>query len=279
MPPAALPRVALVTGAGRGLGRAAALALAAAGHRVVLVARSASQLEAVRSEIAARGGAARACPADISDPASVESVRASLAAPAPAGEWWPVTILVNAAGTFGPLQRIEESDPARWMETLRVNLLGPYLTCRAFVPGMRAAGWGRVINYSSAAALHPPGPLNSAYSVSKVALNQLTRHLAAELAGSGVTANVLHPGDVQTEMWADIRSQAAALGPDGDGYRQWVEWVETTGGDPPAKAAALVVRLAGEEAAGVTGQFLWIEDGFQAPIPSWEAPLDARPWR
>ena len=69
------------------------------------------------------------------------------------------------------------------------------------------AGWGRIVNLTSAASLHPPGPMNSAYGTAKAALNQFTRHLAAELAGTGVTANVLHPGDVKTEMWADIRDR------------------------------------------------------------------------
>ena len=72
---------------------------------------------------------------------------------------------------------------------------------------MLEAGWGRIVNVTSAASLHPPGPLNSAYGTAKAALNQFTRHLAAEIAGSGVTANVIHPGDVKTDMWADIRDE------------------------------------------------------------------------
>ncbi len=149
-----------------------------------------------------------------------------------------------------------------------LNVIAPYRLCRAFVGGMIDAGWGRIINVSSAAALHTPGPMNSAYGVSKVALNQLTRQLAAEIAGSGVTANAIHPGDVKTEMWADIRDQVAHL-PESNGYRQWVKWVEETGGDPPEKAAQLVLRLCGNESAGVNGQFLWIEAGLQKPIASW----------
>ena len=75
---------------------------------------------------------------------------------------------------------------------------------------MLESGWGRIVNITSAASLHPPGPINSAYGTAKAALNQLTRHLAAEVAGSGVTANVIHPGDVRTAMWADIGTGAAA---------------------------------------------------------------------
>ena len=82
-----------------------------------------------------------------------------------------------------------------------------------------------------------------AYATAKAGLNRLTRHLAAELAGSGVTANVVHPGDVKTAMWADIRDRAGALGAEGESHRQWVDWVEETGGDPPRKAVELVLRI------------------------------------
>jgi NAD(P)-dependent dehydrogenase (short-subunit alcohol dehydrogenase family) len=160
---------------------------------------------------------------------------------------------------------IVESDPEMWLRTLQVNTLGAYLTCRAFVGGMIAAGWGRVVNLSSAAALHPPGPLTSAYNTSKIALNAMTRSLAAELAGTGVTANMIHPGDLKTDMWRAIRDAAGRLGPEAGFLRDWVDWVDRTGGDPPEKAAALVLRLLGEDAATINGQFLWIEGGLQAP--------------
>lgn len=267
-------RVAVVTGAARGLGRLVAQALAARGDRVALVARGEADLNTVAAEIRAAGGTARAFPADVSQPFAVEALATAIGE-----ELGPVDILVNAAGIFGPIQRIESSDADAWIRTLAVNVNGPYLTCRAFASGMRTRGWGRIVNFSSAAALHPPGPLNSAYGVSKVALNQFTRHLAAELAGSGVTANVIHPGDVKTDMWADIRDQARTLGEEASGYQQWVEWVEGNGGDPPEKAAELVLRLTAEDAGDTNGQFLWIEDGLQAPIPSWDPPIDARPWK
>jgi NAD(P)-dependent dehydrogenase (short-subunit alcohol dehydrogenase family) len=266
-------RVAVVVGGGRGLGRVVAVALARRGDRVALVGRSVESLGETERLIGEDGGIARAIPANISDPSAVEAM-----ARAVEQDLGPASILVNAAGIFGPIQPIKDGDPLAWIETLSVNLVGPYLTCRAFVGSMVERGWGRIVSFSSAAALHPPGPFNSAYATSKVALNQLTRHLAAELAGTGVTANVIHPGDVKTDMWADVRDRARLLGPEADAYRKWVEWVETTGGDVPQKAADLVLRLTDEDGGQVNGQFLWIADPLQAPIPSWDPPVDSRPW-
>jgi NAD(P)-dependent dehydrogenase (short-subunit alcohol dehydrogenase family) len=210
----------------------------------------------------------------VANPASIErardSIHATLGVP---------SILVNAAGVFGPISLIKDSDPAAWIETVMVNTIGPYLTCRAFVGGMIQSGWGRIINFTSAASLHVPGPANSAYATSKAALNQFTRHLASELKGTGVTANVLHPGDVKTEMWQDIQEKAQRLGPVAEAYTHWADWVQETGGDDPEKAADLVLDLTSEEASAVNGRFLWIKDGLQAPIASWDASEDHRPWR
>ena len=269
-------KVALVTGAGRGLGRRVAVALAARGERVALVARSEAQVLETEHLIRQAGGAARAFPADVGDPAAVQELAGRVE-----GELGRVSILVNAAGVFGPIALVKDGDPEAWVQTISANLIGPYLTCRTLVGGMIERGWGRIVHFSSAAALHPPGPLNSAYGTSKVALNQFTRHLAAELAGTGVTANVIHPGDVKTEMWADIRDQARRMGPEAEPYRKWVDWVDQTGGDDPQKAADLVLRLTADDeaAARTSGRFLWIENPLQAPIPSWDAPKDERPWK
>ena len=174
--------------------------------------------------------------------------------------------MINAAGIFGPIALVKDSNPEEWVETLAINAVGPYLVTRAFVDGMIDARWGRIVNLSSAASLHPPGPLNSAYATSKVALNHFTRHLATELEGTGVTTNVIHPGDVKTAMWADIRDKAGALSGEQD-LENWVAWVEETGGAPPEKAARLVIEIIESE---VNGRFLWIDDPLQTPIPSWD---------
>jgi NAD(P)-dependent dehydrogenase (short-subunit alcohol dehydrogenase family) len=247
-------KVAVVTGGSRGLGKDIARALAGRGVRVAAVARTAERF---------RG--------DVSKPEEVARLKDEIES-----ELGRPEILVNAAGIYGPVEPITRTDPLRWVETIMVGLVGPYLMCRAFVGGMIDAGWGRIVNVTSAASLHPPGPLGSAYATAKVGLNQLTRHLAADLAGTGVTANVIHPGDVKTDMWADIRDQAAALGDEGEPLRQWVDWVDETGGDPPQKAVRLVQRTLDDD---VNGRFLWIDDPLQPPLPSWGDDGDLQPWR
>jgi NAD(P)-dependent dehydrogenase (short-subunit alcohol dehydrogenase family) len=273
MDDAAGGRIAVVTGAGRGLGRSVAVALAQRGHPVVGVARNERQLAETAELARAAGGLMEVRAADVSDPASVEAMAAfvqdRVGAP---------SILVNAAGVFGPIAMIRDTDAAAWVKTVMIDGIAPYLTSRAFVGGMIDAGWGRIVNITSAASLHPPGALNSAYATAKVALNQLTRHLAAEVAGTGVTANVIHPGDVKTDMWQDIHDRVAVMGPEAEPYRQWASWVEETGGDPPEKAVALILELTSDAGADRNGEFCWIEDPLQAPIPSWDRPTDARPW-
>jgi len=257
-------KVALITGAGRGIGRLAAVRLAGRGARVALVARSAGQIAGTAGYIEARGGTAAAIRADVGSPQSVTAMKAEVE-----DRLGHPSILINAAGIFGPIHVAWKTDPAAWINTVMVNAIGPYLTCHAFVENMMQKGWGRIVNVTSAATLHEPGPINSAYGVSKAALNQFTRHLAAEIAGSGVTANVIHPGDVKTEMWMNIRDGVEDLGPIAQRYRDWADWIESNGGDDPEKASDLIEALMSERAAAISGRFLWIKDGLQSPIPSW----------
>mgnify|MGYP001169471022 FL=1 len=273
MPQTLRGKIAVVTGAGRGVGSEIAQRLVKSGAKVVLVARSVDQLILTEDLISKTGGFVYSIPADISSENEVESIKKHVK-----DHLGQTDILVNAAGVFGPLKMIKDSDPANWIQTIHINLLGPYYMCRAFVGDMIESGWGRIINVSSAASLHIPGPLNSAYATSKVALNQLTRHLAAEITNTGVTANVIHPGDVKTNMWKTIRSEISNLGPEADDYRNWVSWVNETGGDPPAKAADLIIKLV-EEGEKINGRFLWIKDGLQDPIESWGESSVTQPWK
>jgi NAD(P)-dependent dehydrogenase (short-subunit alcohol dehydrogenase family) len=267
-------RIAVVSGGGRGLGRAIAGELARHGARVVLGARHEPSLRASEQQIRDTGGEAHAIPVDVSSEESVDAFFHEVEV-----KLGRASILVNAAGVYGPIAPIEDTVAREWIRTLMINTVGPFLMIRAFLPGMLDDRWGRIVSLTSAASLHPPGPLTSAYGTSKVALNQLTRHLAAEVAGSGVTANVIHPGDVKTGMWADIKSRVSGMGAEAEAYQQWADWVAANGGDPPEKAAALVLRLVSDPEGRVNGRFLWIDEPLQAPIPSWEEPAAAQPWR
>ena len=257
--------LALVTGASRGIGLEIALALADAGHEVIAVSRK-PNADKENKKITSIAG-------DISDLTFVTDLQKQVKR-----DHGDVEILINAAGIIGPIALIKDSDPVQWVETLMIDAVASYYTSRAFLPAMLDARWGRIVNLSSAAALHQPGKLNSAYATAKVALNQLTRHLAAEISGSGVTANVIHPGDVRSEMWADIRDKADALGEVGADYTSWVNWVEKTGGDDPKKAADLVMKLISNELADINGRFMWIENPLQAPVESWDEPIESPPW-
>ena len=257
-------RSAVITGAGRGIGQRVAVRLAQLKVKTALVARTQSQLLKTSELVLNSGGTPLTIVADLSLPDSVDTIVKRVTA-----EFGDPSILVNAAGMFGPIGTLWRTDPDEWIRTQMVNMVSVYLLCRGFIGAMLAKGWGRVINVTSAAALHEPGPINSAYGTSKAALNQFTRHLAAEIAGSGVTANVIHPGDVKTDMWATIRTAVESLGSEAERYREWVRWVDDTGGDDPEKASDLIVALLDEKSASINGRFLWIKDGLQAPIPSW----------
>jgi NAD(P)-dependent dehydrogenase (short-subunit alcohol dehydrogenase family) len=258
-------RVAVVVGASRGLGRDLACALAERGANIVLAGRTRASLdETLRLVSSGTGTDALVAPTDVSERGDVDRLRDLTER-----RFGRADVLINCAGVFGPLRRITQSDPDEWARTLSVNCVGPYLTCRAFAPGMIAGGWGRIVNISSAAPLYPPSAVDSAYATSKAALNRMTRHLAVELAGSGVTANVMHPGSLKTKMWVDIESQILDAGDGVEDLRKWVEMVEATGGDSTNHAIELVLALVSEEGAETNGRFCWPSGIAEAQLPSW----------
>jgi NAD(P)-dependent dehydrogenase (short-subunit alcohol dehydrogenase family) len=202
-------RVALVTGAGRGIGREIALGLARDGARVALLARTTKEIDGVAQEIDAHDGSALALTADIG---VVDAAQRALAQVA--SQLGPIEILVNNAAVVWPPSAT--IDPAPWELAVQINLLAPVRLTIAVLPSMIQRGWGRIVNVSSGVAANPDGMIGgNAYTATKAALEAHTLNLAAELRESGVTANVFRPGAVDTAMQGWIREQdPAAIGPE-----------------------------------------------------------------
>jgi 3-oxoacyl-[acyl-carrier protein] reductase len=245
-------RTALVTGAGRGIGRAIALGLASNGARVALLARSVDQLAEVAAAVSAAGGTALVVPADVGDPAAVDAAATKVLA-----EFGSVDILVNDAAVVAPLGPTASVNADVWAAALAVNVVGPFRLAQALLPGMIAGGWGRIANVSSGIAAHPTAMIGmNAYAASKSALEAHTLNLSAELAGTGVTVNVYRPGSVDTAMQGWIRSQSAeeigvAL------HERFIDSYERGSLLTPEQSAqTLLARLAGD----ATGQVWNVED-------------------
>jgi NAD(P)-dependent dehydrogenase (short-subunit alcohol dehydrogenase family) len=234
-------QVAIVTGASRGIGRAAALALAEAGAAVVIAARSKDGINSVADEIKRAGGKSLAIPTDVSDLRQVDHLLV-LTLRAFGG----VDILVNNAALAQPLGKVWETSATAWQKLIAVNVLGPYLCARAVLPHMLDKGFGRIINVSSGAAeSNLVGA--SAYNTSKAALERFSGTLAAEVEGSGVVVTTLWPGIVDTRMQAEIRETPAHLFPLVSTWQAWQDEGQLRPASEPAQAILwLASRFAGE---------------------------------
>ncbi len=247
---------AVVTGGGRGIGRACALALAQAGVRVCVSARTVEELERVAEEITASGGEAFTHAVDVTDAESVGTL-----ARAARDHLGAVSILVNNAGTAvsAPIHRITLQD---WERIMAVNATGTFLCTKAFLPTMVEGGWGRVINVASVAGL-TGAPYIAAYAASKHAVIGFTRAVAAEVALKGVTANAVCPGYVDTEMTR--ASVDRIVEKTGKSREDALSAILATSPQrrliAPEEVAHAVLSLCSEEAAGVNGQALVIDGG------------------
>lgn len=187
-------KVVLVTGSGRGIGRAFAQALGAAGANVILTGRTGTEISEAAAEIRSSGGNASTIQADISQYDDVKFL-----AEAALATYGHVDILINNAGTTGPIQPIADTDPEQWWHTLEVNVRGSFLVARLLLPTMIDRMTGRIINITSGAA-HSIFPNLSSYAVSKAAVVHFTRYLAAEVAPHNISVLAFNPGFVQTSM-------------------------------------------------------------------------------
>jgi NAD(P)-dependent dehydrogenase (short-subunit alcohol dehydrogenase family) len=250
-------KVAVVTGAGQGLGREIALGFAAAGATVVLAARSAGKLEDVAAEIAATGGQARTIPTDVTDEQAVAQLRDRVAA-----ELGPVDILVNNSGVAGPTAPLWEQTRADWDDTFAVNVTGVFLACRAFLPDMVQRGAGAVILIGSMTGKRPLHG-RTPYASSKTALIGLVRTLAWELGGAGVRVNLISPGAIAgPRLDGVIANQAEALGRPVDDVRHDLAAVSPLARFvDAAEIAAAAVFLASDAASAITGEDLNVSAG------------------
>lgn len=238
-------RTAFVTGASRGIGRACAIGLAAAGHPVVLAARDLTRLATVAEEIRGAGGTAFVTAIDLS---SQESIHAAFQqAVAEAG---PITVLVNNAGITrdGLSMRMKRED---WDAVLHTNLTGSFLCIQEVMPAMMKARWGRIVNISSVVGESGnPGQAN--YVASKAGLIGLTKSLAQELGSRNVTVNAITPGFIDTDMTAVLSEEVK---------QRMLSGIPLKRFGKPEDVAAAVRFLASEDASYITGTVLKVNGG------------------
>jgi NAD(P)-dependent dehydrogenase (short-subunit alcohol dehydrogenase family) len=240
----------LVTGASAGLGKAVARACLREGAYVYICARDKVALEATRAELSGEIGQPRlfSMQADVSDPVAVHEL-----VDAAARELPNLSGLVNNAGVQGPKGLLEHADPAEWLRTIEINLFGTMLCCRAVLPIMRRAGYGKIVNLSGGGAT-APRPRMSAYAASKAAIVRLTETLAEEYGEYNIDINAIAPGALNTRMLDEM----IAAGPAQVGEMAYAQSLKQKldGGASADRAACLCAFLLSEDSDKITGKLL-----------------------
>lgn len=255
---AAPPKVALITGGGRGLGEIMAKGLAANGVSVALVSRSLPQLEAVAADIKAQGGNAIALTADVT---SKQQIADAIAAAE--SQLGSIDLLINNAGVDEPFGPIGVIDADQWWHTQSVHVLGPLYTMTALLPAMAERGRGHIINICSLAGRQVVANM-SAYAVAKNTEIRLTEHVAAEWADRGIAAFAIEPGTILTSM-----SQHTLNSPDAQrwipGGIAFLKSITTEQSDASAiRLVEMVLQLASGDYDGLSGRYLEPGDDFDA---------------
>lgn len=255
-------QVAVVTGAGRGLGAAIAVELARAGAAVAILGRDLEALDRVAKSVTRIGRPVVAVRCDLADARETEvAIRDA------AGALGPIDLLVNNAAVLAPLSKVQDLDSVEWRRTLDVNVGAALTTSVAVLPGMIERSHGWIVNVSSGAASGAGMPYGSAYSVSKAALEGLTHHQAAELRGSGVRINAVRPGRVDTDMQRLLRDESVVPHVLAAKHQKWQADGELLAPTVPAR---LVLALC---CAEITGEVISVYDDegrrLIAEVDSW----------
>ena len=243
-------RIALVTGASRGLGKAMAVALASEGAGVALVSRGEAELNQVAAEIQAAGGVAAVFPADVASEEQVlqteSGVRARLG---------KVSILINNAG-LNVRKSVTDLTPEDWRRVIETNVSSAFLLCRSFVPHMKGQGYGRILNIASVMGSISL-PNRTAYSASKAALLGFTRSLALELAEERITVNTISPGLFETELARPVLDNPEIKA-------QFLANIPLARTGKPEEIGVLAVYLCSDDAGYITGSDILIDGGWTA---------------
>jgi NAD(P)-dependent dehydrogenase (short-subunit alcohol dehydrogenase family) len=247
-------KVALITGAGRGIGKRLAIGFAAAGMQVGLLARSQAEVDVARLEIEHAGGSALRLPADVRNYDEVFAAAERLAS-----EYGAVDVLVAAAAVQGPIGPFVHADPKEWAGALETNLIGVMHAARAVLPRMVERRSGKIIIIGGGGAANPR-PNFSAYAASKAAIARFAETLAEEVRDQNVQVNCMAPGGSYTHMTDKIleAGERAGLKEIGD-----AEHVRVTGGVPPEKQIRLALFLASERSNHISGKLIHVNDNWQ----------------